>query len=1642
MDNISQRIDKLSDSQRLLLALKEARTKLEAVEHSKTEPIAIIGIGCRFPGGANDPDAFWRLLRDGVDAMVEVPHDRWDIDAFYDPDADAQGKMYTRRGGFLQQVDQFDPLFFGISPREAVSIDPQQRLMLEVSWEALEKAGIAPNRLKGSRTGVFVGIGQNDYAQLQLNSGDPTRISVYDGTGNGFCFASGRLSYILGLQGPSMAIDTACSSSLVAIHQACKSLRTGECDLALTGGVQLMLSPEVNIFLSRSHALSPDGRCHTFDADANGFARGEGCGILVLKRLSDAEADGDNILALIRGSAVNHDGPSSGLTVPNASAQQAVIREALKSAKVEPSEVNYVEAHGTGTPLGDPIEVRALGAVLGEGRSPENPLIIGSAKTNIGHLEAAAGVAGIIKVVLSLQHQEIPPHLHFKQPNPYINWDELPVVVPRSAMPWFSGERRRLAGVSSFGMSGTNAHIVLEEPPVLKPVQAEVERPLHLLTLSAKTEEALKQLAVQYHKCLAANPSLAIGDICFSANTGRSHFTHRLSVVASSSVEVCEKIGNFSAGQETAGVFKGQGSSLPKVAFLFTGQGSQYIGMGRQLYETQPTFRASLDRCDEILRPYLEKPLLSVLYPKPGETSPLDQTAYTQPALFALEYALVQLWKSWGIHPDAVMGHSVGEYVAACVAGVFSLEDGLKLISERARLMQSLPSGGEMVAVLASPAFIREITEIDYNEVSFAAFNGPQNTVISGSAQAVRAICTQLEAAGIKTKKLQTSHAFHSPLMEPLLAEFREVASKVTYAAPQMTIISNLTGEQLTPEAITPEYWCHHLRSPVQFAKSLNTLHACGYEVFVEIGPKPTLLGMSCNCLPEKVGVWLPSLRPGQSDWQQILLTLGELYVRGVDVDWSGFDRDYPRRRVMLPTYPFQRQRYWVEKGESGHEQTQPLSKQIQTSIVNLLHQGNTKQLAQQLEGVGNFSENEMKILPKLLQALVKQHQQEVQAATIKDWLYQVEWQPKPQRLQTVLHETQVHEPGSWLVFADLGGVGQALAELLQRRGQNCILVHAGEAYRTLETGSWSINPTNPGDFERLFQEVLGTSIPPLRGIVHLWSLEVALPDALTVPTLEQAQKLGCGSVLHLVQTLVKHYGSASPRLWLVTRGAMPVKGDVPLAIAQAPLWGLGKVIALEHPELWGGMLDLAPEAVETEDLWSLHNEARKLLAEIEDSQGEDHLAFRNGNWYVARLVPKQLPESQKVALRSDGTYLITGGLGALGLLVAQWMVEQGARQLVLTGRRSASTEIQETLRQLEQKDVKVLIAQADVSNEADMVRVLEAVKASMPPLRGIIHAAGVLDDKILLQQNWERFSRVMAPKVKGAWNLHTLTRDLPLDFFVLFSSAASLLGSPGQGNYAAANSFMDVLAHHRLAQGLPGLSINWGSWAEVGMAASLTTRHQAANATLGMDNIAPQQGLQVLKQVLGQVPSQIGVLPINWSVLKQQLSVRGQLPPLLFELFAKTQTQEETVASVQRSDILPRLSQAQNGDRLNFLVVYLQEQITKVLGFGTVLTLDPQQRLLELGLDSLMAVQLKNSIAADLEVNVPIEKFIDGSSIVQLAKLLLEKLTLVNAIPSSLPLRDDLEVNKLSTEVCSTSFASLASAVTSSQDSWIEGEL
>jgi len=883
-------------------------TPTQASPPFKKEPIAIIGLSCRFPQAPN-PAAFWELLRKGVDAITEVPSDRWDVDAYHSENPDP-GKVTTRFGGFLDKVDLFDPAFFGISPREAARIDPQQRLLLEVSWEALENAFIPPGSLAGTQTGVFVGISSYDYSRLQFNN--PEMIDAYAGTGNAHSIAANRLSYIFDLRGPSMAVDTACSSSLVASHLACQSLRNGESDLALAGGVNLILTPELSITFSQARMLSPDGHCKTFDASADGYVRGEGCGVVVLKRLSDALRDGDNILALIRGSAVNQDGRSNGLTAPNGLAQQEVIHRALADAQIAPHQIGYVETHGTGTPLGDPIEISSLRVVLENGQA-NGKTLIGSVKTNIGHLESAAGIAGLIKTVLALQNEAIPPHLHLKELNPYLSLEDSHIEIGTYLRPWKLREEPRLAGVSSFGFGGTNAHLILSDaPPITSEAIDDLERPCHMLALSAKSETTLRELARQTSSFLEITQH-PVGNICFTANAGRSHFEHRLIIQAGSSNELKSGLDTFITNSNTSASFGHVKPGVqPKIAFLFTGQGSQYPGMGRILYGTQPTFRAALDRCADILDSILDRPLLDILFTNENEA--IHQTAYTQPALFAFEYALAEMWRSWGIEPQAVLGHSVGEYTAACIAGVFSLEDGLQLIAERGRLMGALPKNGSMAAVFTDVTRVSKAIKPFRDSVSIAATNGPENTVISGESSAVQNVLDKLAKLGILSKQLTVSHAFHSPLMDPILDNFEAVAKKIQFDMPRIPLSSNLIGGILEPERIPNEtYWRDHIRSEVKFSAGVQALANLGIDAFIEIGPNPILMGMGQRCLPESEAAWLPSIRQGQDEWDTILNSLGKLYIQGAEIDWAGFDRGYLRQKVSLPNYPFERQRYWLE---------------------------------------------------------------------------------------------------------------------------------------------------------------------------------------------------------------------------------------------------------------------------------------------------------------------------------------------------------------------------------------------------------------------------------------------------------------------------------------------------------------------------------------------------------------------------------------------------------------------------------------------------------------------------------------------------------------------------------------------------------
>jgi acyl transferase domain-containing protein len=1768
----------LSPLKRAYFALEALQARCRALEEARAEPVAVVGMACRLPGRADTPDNFWTLLRSGTHAVAEVPPGRWDAATYFDPDPDAPGRMCTQHGGYLSEpVDAFDPQFFGISPREAETMDPQQRLLLEVAWEALENAAQVSDRLAGSDTGVFVGITSHDYADFHLTGLGTRLLGAHTITGNAHNAAAGRLSYCFGFQGPCMAVDTACSSSLVAVHLACRSLLDGECRRALAGGVNLILSPIASIALSQGHVLAPDGTCRAFDAAAAGMVRGEGCAVLVLKRLSDARQDGDNILAAIRGSAINQDGPSSGLTVPNGPAQEALVRRALRNAGMEAADVDYIEAHGTGTPLGDPIELRALANVFAPGR--DRPLVVGSVKTNIGHLEACAGIAGLLKVILALQHGEIPPHLHFQRPTPHLDWAGLPFTVPTAIRPWPSQAGPRSAGVSSFGFSGVNAHVVLGDAPSATAGQDEAgvptaERPLHVLALSGRSERGLTQLAQRYVDHLSANPALPLADVCYSANTGRLHAGCRLAIVAASGEDARAQLGAFLQHQRTV-----QAPDEPRIAFLFSGQGSQHWGMARELYETQPTFRRRLRQCADIFGD-LPHPLLEALYG--SDPALLDRTEYAQPALFAVGYALAELWQSWGVHPTFVMGHSLGEYVAACVAGVFSVEDGLRLVAARGQLMQALPRAGGMLAVFAPAGLIEPEIRADRANVGIAAYNSPENLVISGCQTALAGIAGRLRAAGIKCQPLRVSHAFHSPLMEPMLEALAARMRQVRMAPPQIDLISNVSGEVVGSEVATPQHWLRHLREPVRFGAGLAAARAC--DVFLEIGPRPTLLGFAQASPDDRGSAWLPSLRPGVGDWKQMLESLSVLYRRGAGIDWRGVDRDYVRRRVALPTTPFERQRCWPESsrqppvdasgagpGATGHpllgarldlagtrelyfqsqirhdwpvylqdhrvfgEVVMPASAHLEMAVAAamtglgwdrvtirdvvfqqavhlpeaqattlqtrlLLHPGGdaefdihsrvdgswvrhvTGRLSRQgvvdalslpewrgaiqepvevaaiyrraqqcgvkfgdrfrlLRGAwrnatmalgeigqapaqGRADNDPYRMHPAILDAALQVmgamfldrdgadtylplaldrlqylcpigaagwaraqvsagerslradiqvltadgrpavvleglHLQRVERLVAPsgpshaDWLYAIDWQPVPGQ------PSKRAAARRWIVLGlDGDPLTIALTQRLEHRGDTVTSVRPGTEFASPPGGQIRIDPDEAADYRRLLEEQR-ESQPA--GILHLWAALPAVDPAA-------AATLGWQSALHVMQSTA----AISPLpLWLVTRTAQLDGGGA--GPGHAPLWGLARAANLEQPERRCCCIDLDGEDDNVA--------ASRLVDEIYDPGAEDQVAFRAGVRHVARLVRRSAGTGTAPVIRPDGTYMVTGGLGGLGFATARWLVESGAGSLLLVGRSLAPADLAPQLESLRRDGARIEIAQADIADPEQVAGLLTLIERRLPPLRGIFHAAGVLDDGLLGQQTPDRFRRVLASKALGAWHLHRLTQGMTLDCFVLYSSFAALMGSVGQASYAAANAFLDALAHHRHGLGQPALSINWGAWAEVGMTARSPLGPQLAEQ--GLRAIRTADGLRVLAHLLATDAVQIGVAPIDWRRFAE--AVPGRRIPPLFAVLANELATTGAAASWPLDGPARELRIASPDIRQGMIAAQLRLHVAQVLGL-TGDQVGVERPLSGLGLDSLMAVELRNRLRAHLGIDVPLVRFMADASISALA--------------------------------------------------------
>lgn len=2084
---------------KLALAVKRARADSDSADLGRSEPIAVIGIGCRFPGGANSPSEYWQMLLDGVDAIREIPASRWVADDWYDPDLRASGKMNTRWGSFVENVAQFDPAFFGIAPREAAAMDPQQRLILEVTWEALWNAGIAPEQLGGSQTGVFTSVYNADYARMVLaDTGD---IGPHSCAGASHAIASGRVSYLLDLRGPSMSIDTACSSSLVAVHLACQSLRAGDSRMTIAGGVALHLTPEHWVSLSKLGMLSPDGRCRTFDARANGFVPGEGCGVVVLKRLVDAISDGDNIRAVIRGTAVLQDGRSTVMTAPNGLAQQAVVRAALANGRVAPEQISYVETHGTGTALGDPIEVEALAEVLGGSPS----CVLGSVKTNIGHLEAAAGIAGFVKAVLALEHEQIPANLHFKNANPHLSFDETPFVVPTATTAWPRGPVARFAGVSGFGFGGTNAHIVLEEAPRLPALPAENASGAYLLPISARSSEALTELARGYGELLGA-ATTSVADVCRAAARRRSHYEERIAVIGSTADELRDALRDAAAGRSRFGASRGRAIEDVGIVFVCSGQGSQWAGMGVGSMRDEPVFRAAIEECAASIERHAGWSLVRELE-SDESTSRLAHTEFAQPAIVAMEIAVARLWRSWGIIPSAVIGHSVGEIAAAHIAGALDLDEAMRIAVLRGKLMERATGSGRMAAIFANAHDVqRDIAEFG-SALSLAAINGPQSVVVSGKTSAVDALLERCRAREIGCRPLGVDYAFHSAQMEPFAGALARDLGAVSTQNSTIPLISTVTGDAIAGDDLDAAYWGRNIRQTVRFADAMTRAMKTDAGVFVEIGPHPVLAVSAQECISAAHGraVTLASLRRHQDERSTMLASLGALYTLGAPVEWSGVYRG-PSAVVDLPAYPYQRQRHWLQRAAAAAPAASSwrrpmLEKRIQSPLLTgagfesqislathpyladhriggstilpltgfleivleaiadvssaretvledvvvlrpvVLGEGEARTVQVLLEGTGfrvfalertqwnlcatgqfhapaNASEPHTPAVTGVTGLPRDPSEHYLTAAargahfgpafqTIVDLSASVDAAAATVRLagsqlpaatgylihptlldgcfQTILAAGEDDGP-SWIPiaidrFALFSPAGSELRSILRTRR------HDGDS-QTLTTDLWITAPDSRPiaavtglRFKRM--PVAADSVSRFgyiprwrrreRGDAHIarnllgrW-LVIGGDSGIGADLVAELERRGqasaiaarrsssesldlagvrgvvlmggmtCGTAsgideakrtvrdaLELVQRITRQDGEP-PSLWLVTRDALAaVASDDVAGFCQSPLLGLARTIAIELPDLSCATIDVddscavslladeilnsdgedrvalrgedryalrlepappsaastnrrlvipvrgsidrigleplerrAPGADEVEvaveasslnfrdvmnvldlypgeagalglefvgrvarvgdgvtrwhtgdrvmgiawgsfathvvtpaslvtgipsgmdseeaatipnafltahyclirtahlrtgervlihsgaggvgmaaiqialdagaevfatagseekrallrslgahhvfnsraldfsrqildvtggdgvdvvlnalagefigaslaatarsgrfveigkiglwtneqvarlgkhiqysviDLGSVIDENPSLIGEELDTIGDMFVADRLHplprrvfDFDEARAAFRHMAQARHIGrvvlriapreiVRTDATYLVTGGLGAIGLRVARWLAELGARHLLLVGRSAPSNEAAAAIEQIRATGATVVTAEADVADHEQLAGVLRTVAETMPALRGVMHVAGVVDDGVLVQQTWDRAAAVLAPKVDGAWNVHELTSDASLDFFVMFSSVASLVGSPGQGAYAAGNAFLDALADRRRVLGRCALSINWGAWEGAGMAARVEEQGRARV----LDAVRPMTSkdcLAALGAAMHERDGQIVIADVDWRAW------RGGVPSLLSDLVSlgrnrgerPTDSQHDTLeadtAGALAGALAGTLVAAPEASRRGLLIGFIRQEARRVLGLGDAHPVDERQPLLRLGLDSLMAVELRNRMAAALRRPLPATLLFDYPSPSALTDFLLDADTRQTVSTSEGPLLADI---------------------------------
>nr|QOU09222.1 type I PKS [Streptomyces sp.] len=1529
------------------------------------EPIAIVGMSCRFPGGVGSPEDLWQLLIDERDATGAYPTDRgWQVDDLGDPHF--PDDSYARVGGFLHDMADFDPEFFGISPREALATDPQQRLLLETTWEAFERAGIDPTTLRATSTGVFTGLIYNDYASRfpRLLSG----FEGYLGNGSANSVASGRIAYTLGLEGPAITVDTACSSSMVALHLAAQSLRQGECTLAVAGGVTVMSTPRPLIEFSRIGGLALDGRCKAFGADADGMGFAEGIGMLVVERLSDARRNGHRVLAVLRGSALNQDGASNGLTAPSGPAQQRVIRQALANAGLSAADVDVVEAHGTGTSLGDPIEAQALQATYGQDRAEDRPLLLGSVKSNLGHTQAAAGVAGVIKTVLALRHGVVPRTLHVERPTSHVDWAAGGLRLADGSVPWPETGRARRAAVSSFGISGTNAHVILEHIPEQAP---EPKAPAAPATgapvpwvISAKSAESLRDQARRLHERVTAAPDLAPADIARSLLTTRAVFDHRAVVVGRDREELLHRLAALAGGEPAAGVVQGVAAARAKTVFVFPGQGSQWAGMATELLDISPAFAERLESCAAALAPHIDWSPLDVLRGRPGAPS-LDRVDVVQPVLWAVMVSLAQVWRTHGVEPSAVVGHSQGELAAAAVSGVLSLDDAARIVALRSRLIaRELAGQGGMVSLARPMGAALELLKPWGERISVATVNGPGSTVVAGEPEALEELVAACEREGVRARRIPVDYASHSPQVARLREALLDLAAPVVSRTPELPMYSAVTGELLATGAADAEYWYRNLRQTVLFEQATRALAGAGHDVFVEVSPHPVLTTGMAETLEDHPGDIAigGTLRRDEGGRDRLLTALAEVFVTGVAVDWATtFEGG---RTVELPTYAFHRQRYWLDapsEPEAARGNTA-----VDEAFWAAVDQLDPDGLASTL-GVEDVSVRSS--LNAVLPALSDWHRQRSERATVDTWRYGIAWAQVPETAPAPLS-------GTWLLAVSAGFEADprvaALVAGIERRGARALPVvissdRSADIAAQLRT---ACEPTEPGE--------LGESAQPAGVLsVSAWD-ERPHPSYPAVPG-------GFAHVLALCQAL-EAAGVTAP-LWCVTSGAVTTGADdAPVSPAQALVWGLGRVAAQEHPDRWGGLIDLPAEPDE--------QDVNRLCGLLSGGSGEDQLAVRTGGVLARRLARTPAPAAPAREWTPTGTVLITGGTGAIGGHVARWLAARGAEHLLLLSRSGPDAAGAAELRAgLEADGARVTLLACDAGDREALAAALADIPDELP-LTAVFHTAAVLDDGPLDALTADRADAVLRAKTGAARNLHELTADLDLSAFVLFSSTAGTFGAAGQANYAPGNAYLDALAWHRRAHGQVATSIGWGAWAQGGMAekeavADLRRRH-------GVPVMSPERAVLALRQALDGDDTFLVVADIDWD--RFYLAYTAARPsPLLHDLEEVRRIRESATGGAAPDQTGPSLEERLAGlgrtEQERVLRDLVRTHAAAVLGHDGPESVPTGRPFWELGLDSVTAVEMRNRLGGAVQRKLPAGLIFDYPTVTGLVGYLRDEL-------------------------------------------------